>query len=129
MRKLTKESKFTPNNKVIHQLLVAGLQTVPSTNFSNGQLHHNLRISFGIHLEVLHEFSIITLSEPILHSSRSSGQFSTISNLSNVTIFGLRVQFSREDIDTCHVLNNSCNSLLLRSLASFPRYQSKTTPM
>ena len=45
-------------NYLFQQLLVAGLQTVQSTNLKYEQIHHNLPINFGIHDEVLQEFSI-----------------------------------------------------------------------
>ena len=40
-----------------------GLQTVPTTNFENGQIHHNLRINFG---------KTSRSSSRIFHPSRSS---------------------------------------------------------
>ena len=45
-------------NYLFQQLLVAGLQTVQSTNLKYGQIHHNPPINFGIHHEVIQEFSI-----------------------------------------------------------------------
>ena len=51
-------ARFILIKKFFQQILIDGLQTVPSTNFEHGQTHHNLRINFGIHHEVLHEFFI-----------------------------------------------------------------------
>ena len=78
---------FVLINTFFRQFLVAGLQTVPSTNFESGQIHHNLRIKSGIHHDVLHIFFHSSRhsgpvyhpsrrSEPILHPSRSPDYFS-----------------------------------------------------
>ena len=61
-------------NKFLQQILITGSQTVPSTPIQKyGQIHHNPRINFGIHHEVLHQFGHPSRrSEPILRSSRRS---------------------------------------------------------
>ena len=45
-------------HKFFQFFLVAGLQSVPSTNFECGKFRHNLWMNFGIHHAVLHEFFI-----------------------------------------------------------------------
>ena len=78
------QPRFILINKFFQQFLIDGLQTVPSTNLIYGQNHHNLRINFGIHHTVLHEFFHPSrLAEPILHPSRFSGYFSKFSNFSH----------------------------------------------
>ena len=46
------------SDQITSIFLIHGLQTVPSTNSKDGQIHHNLRIIFGIFHRVLHEFFI-----------------------------------------------------------------------
>ena len=73
--------RFVLTNKFFQQISITGLQNVLSTDFEYGQIHHNLRINFGTHHEVLHEFCHSSrCSEPIFHSSRSSGHFSKFSH-------------------------------------------------
>ena len=99
--------------KLFQQILITRSQTVPSTNFEYGQIHHNLRINFGIHYEV---------SSRIVHPSRRSGPILHPSRPSDwrFLIFPSRalrhVKFS----------TNSFYSLLL---ASSPRYHSNTSPI
>ena len=52
------QPRFILINKFFQQILIDGLRTVPSTNFEYGQIHHNLRINFGIRHEVLNQFFI-----------------------------------------------------------------------
>ena len=52
------QPRFVLISEVFQQILIDGLQTVPSTNFDYGLIHHDLRNSFGIRHEFLHEFSI-----------------------------------------------------------------------
>ena len=63
------QPRFILSNKSFQQLSFAGLQTVPSTNFEYGQIHHNLRINYGIHHEVLHDFFIhhVVLKQFFIH--------------------------------------------------------------
>ena len=68
--------------------------------------------TFGSILAFITKFSIANFSfitrrsEPILHSSRSSGYFSKFSNFfSSVTIFDYFTKFSLEGVETCYVLN------------------------
>ena len=80
------QPRFILISKLFQHFLVAGLQTCPSTNFEYGQLHHNNRINFGIHKEVLHEFSFVTFQFFIHHAvlkSQSSVHCSKFSNFSH----------------------------------------------
>ena len=67
--------------KILQQILPHGSQTVPSTNFEYGQIHHNPRINFVIYDEVLHELSI----EPFWTNFPSITIFRLI--LSSITTF------------------------------------------
>ena len=49
------QPRFILINKFFQQFSITGLQNVSSTNFEYGQIHHNLRIHFGIHHDALHE--------------------------------------------------------------------------
>ena len=55
-RNSDQQPRLILNNKFFQQFSITGLQTVPSTNFAYGQIHHNLRINLGIHHEVHREF-------------------------------------------------------------------------
>ena len=115
------QRRFILINKFFQQILIDGLQTVPSTNLKYGQIHHNLRIKF---------WHSSRSSSPILHSSRCSGYFSKFSNLSHPSrpsdYFS---KFSLEGVETCQFSTNSFNSLLFRSPTSSPRCQANTSPM
>ena len=49
------QPRFILINKFFQQFSITGLQNVSSTNFEYRQIHHNLRIHFGIHHDALHE--------------------------------------------------------------------------
>ena len=73
------QPRFIHTNKLFQQILIDGMQTVPSTDFEFGQIHHDLRINFGIHHEVLHEVSVhhavlnqIFIHHVVLNLSRHS---------------------------------------------------------
>ena len=67
------QPRFILINELFQQFLIDGLQTIPSTNFVYGQIHHNLRIIFWHPPRSSSRiFHPSRSSGPILHPSRSS---------------------------------------------------------
>ena len=95
------QPRFIRNKKVFQQLLINGLQSVPSTNFEFGQIHHNLRINFCIHHEVLHEFSIhhAVLNQFFIHQDLRINFLVRHDLLITFPIFPF------EGVETCQILH------------------------
>ena len=148
-------------SSIILPTIFDGLQTVPPTNLKYGQIHHNLRINFGIHNAILNQFFIHhdVLNQFFIHHDVLDQFFIHHDVLDLFFIHhdlldlffihhdllvtfpsfppfltpqNLRIHFPNltlENVETCPVLNQLFNSLLLRSPASCPRYTSNTSLM
>ena len=116
--------------KFFQQILTAGLQTVPQTNFEYGQIHHNLRIHFFIHhaflTQFLHDLLVTFPKFPtflIHHDLRLNFLIRHDLLITFLNFFPSRAL--RDVISS----TTSFNSLLLKSQTSSSRYQSNTSLM
>ena len=101
------QPRFVLIKKFFQHFLVAWLQTVPSTSFEHGQIHHNFRITFGIDHDVLHEFFIhqAVLNQVFIHRDL----LVTFPNFPTLLVrHDLRMTFpdlAREGVETCQIPN------------------------